>query len=44
MVADIQRCYYNGHKGWVSANTGRVRFGNKIFPNILEAVKYFKST
>lgn len=40
-MVDIQRCYYNGHKGWVSAKSGRVRFGNKIFPSILEAVKYF---
>jgi hypothetical protein len=31
-MVDIQRCYYNGHKGWVSAKTGRVRFGGKIFP------------
>jgi len=26
----------------VSAKSGRVRFGNKIFSNILEAVKYLR--
>jgi len=41
-MVDIQRCYYNGHRGWVSAKSGRVRFGKMIFPNILVAIKYLK--
>jgi hypothetical protein len=39
-MPDIQRAYFNGHRGWLSAKTGRVRFGDKIFPSIIEAVKY----
>jgi len=39
-MVDIQRAYFNGHRGWVSAKTGRVRFGNTIYPNILVAVQH----
>jgi hypothetical protein len=38
-MVDLQRCYYNGHKGWMSPKTGRVRFGKKIYKSILEAIK-----
>jgi hypothetical protein len=43
-MPDIHRCTLNGRRGWMSASTGRVRFGNKIFPNILAAVKYLGRT
>jgi len=39
-MVDIQRAYFNGHRGWMSAKTGRVRFGNTIYSNILEAIKH----
>jgi hypothetical protein len=41
-MVDIQKCQYNGYVGWVSAKSGRVRFGNTIFPNIIEAIKHLR--
>jgi hypothetical protein len=41
-MVDIQRCYYDGHKGWVSAKSGRVKFGNIIYPNILVAINHLR--
>jgi hypothetical protein len=39
-MVDIQRAYFNGHRGWMSATTGRVRFGNTIYSNIFEAIRH----
>jgi len=41
-MVDIHKCQYNGHKGWVSGKTGRVRFGDTVYPNILVAIKYLQ--
>jgi len=42
-MTEIHRAVYDGHVGIYSTISGRVRFGNKIFQNINEAIRYFKN-
>jgi len=39
-MAKSHRAYFNGHVGYYSPDSGRVRFGDKIFPNITTAIRY----
>lgn len=41
-MGEIHRAFFNGHKGYYNSNTGRVKFGSKVYPSIEVAVKYLR--
>jgi hypothetical protein len=43
MGVDIHKAVFNGHTGYYNPRTGKVRFGQKIYPSIEVAIKYLKS-
>lgn len=36
----IHKASYNGHVGFYCINTGRVKFGEKVFPSIEIAIEF----
>ena len=38
----IHRASFGGHVGYYNTRTGKVRFGDKIYPNIEVAIKYLR--
>jgi hypothetical protein len=42
-MGHIHKALFNGHEGYYNTRTGRVKFGNKVFPCIEVAVKYLKN-
>jgi hypothetical protein len=39
-MGEMHRCQFLKYKGYYNPVTGRVKFGNHMFPNIHTAVKY----
>ena len=39
-MGDSHACVFNGYEGHYNPNTGRVKLGNHLFPDIKTAVKY----
>ena len=37
----IHKASYNGQPGFYCTQTGRVKFGDKVFHSIEEAIKFF---
>lgn len=39
---DSHKAFFSGYEGYYNPNTGRVKLGNRIFPDINTAVKYLR--
>ena len=39
-MGEIHRAMFNGYEGYYNPNTGRVKLGDRLFPDIKTAVKY----
>lgn len=39
-MGESHKAVFNGYKGYYNPNTGRVKFGDRLFPNIKVAAKY----
>ncbi len=41
-MGELHKATFNGHVGYYNPNTGRVKLGNRLFPDIKTAVKYLR--
>jgi hypothetical protein len=39
-MGDFHACVFEGYTGYYNPNSGRVKLGNRLFPDIKVAVKY----
>ena len=39
---DSHKAFFNGYEGYYNSTTGRVKLGNRLFPDIKTAVKYLR--
>ena len=42
-MSELHKAVFKGHAGFYNPRTGRVRFGQCIYPNISVAIKYLKN-
>uniref|UniRef100_A0AB38ZLZ9 Uncharacterized protein n=1 Tax=Mantoniella tinhauana virus 1 TaxID=3111543 RepID=A0AB38ZLZ9_9VIRU len=39
-MGNLHKAYFNGLVGYYNPDTGRVKLGDRTFPNIMVAIKY----